>query len=281
MGTVFSIDVRDPGDWTDAIADVVGWLHRVDRVFSTYRPGSDVSRLQRREIRLAEADPLRGRGPRPVRGPGDRHRRTLLGPAGRPDRPDRAGQGLGGGGREPAAAGARLGQPRGQRRRRRPAGRRGRARSRVDGRDRRPAPARPDPGHRAGARPRRRDVRHRRARRARPRPVHRPAGHPPGQRDRHRAGSVHSGRVRDGRVRARPLGAALDRPDSRVRRAARRPGRAPARQRGPGPAEAQAAGGIRRPAARSAGRGRARRWPGRRWPRARARCGRRRPGRAG
>jgi FAD:protein FMN transferase len=58
MGTVFSIDVRDPGDWTDAIADVVGWLHRVDRVFSTYRPGSDVSRLQRREIRLAEADPL-------------------------------------------------------------------------------------------------------------------------------------------------------------------------------------------------------------------------------
>jgi thiamine biosynthesis lipoprotein len=58
MGTVFTIDVRDPGDWTGAIADVVGWLHRVDRVFSTYRPDSDVSRLQRREIRLAEADPL-------------------------------------------------------------------------------------------------------------------------------------------------------------------------------------------------------------------------------
>jgi FAD:protein FMN transferase len=58
MGTVFSIDVRDPGDWAEAIADVVGWLHRVDRVFSTYRPDSDVSRLQRREIRLAEADPL-------------------------------------------------------------------------------------------------------------------------------------------------------------------------------------------------------------------------------
>jgi thiamine biosynthesis lipoprotein len=58
MGTVFSIDVRDPGDWTGAIADVFGWLHRVDRVFSTYRADSDVSRLQRREIRLAEADPL-------------------------------------------------------------------------------------------------------------------------------------------------------------------------------------------------------------------------------
>jgi thiamine biosynthesis lipoprotein len=57
MGTVFSIDVRDPGDWTAAIADVVGWLHRVDAVFSTYRPGSDLSRLQRRELRLADADP--------------------------------------------------------------------------------------------------------------------------------------------------------------------------------------------------------------------------------
>ena len=58
MGTVFSIDIRDPGDWTDAVADVVAWLHRVDRVSSTYRPDSDVRRLQRREIRLADADPL-------------------------------------------------------------------------------------------------------------------------------------------------------------------------------------------------------------------------------
>ena len=58
MGTVFSIDIRDPGDWTGAVADVVAWLHRVDRIFSTYRPDSDVSRLQRREIRLADADPL-------------------------------------------------------------------------------------------------------------------------------------------------------------------------------------------------------------------------------
>jgi FAD:protein FMN transferase len=58
MGTVFSIDVRDPGDWAEAIGDVVAWLHHVDRVFSPYRPGSDLSRLQRREIRLADADPL-------------------------------------------------------------------------------------------------------------------------------------------------------------------------------------------------------------------------------
>ena len=42
MGTVFSIDIRDPGDWTDAVADVVARLHHADRVFSTYRPDSDL-----------------------------------------------------------------------------------------------------------------------------------------------------------------------------------------------------------------------------------------------
>lgn len=57
MGTVFSIDIRDSGDWTDAIADTVGWLHHVDRVFSTYRPHSDLSRLRRRDLRLSDADP--------------------------------------------------------------------------------------------------------------------------------------------------------------------------------------------------------------------------------
>lgn len=57
MGTVFSIDIRDPGDWTDAVTDVVARLHHVDRVFSTYRPDSDLNRLTRREIRLADADP--------------------------------------------------------------------------------------------------------------------------------------------------------------------------------------------------------------------------------
>jgi thiamine biosynthesis lipoprotein len=57
MGTVFSIDIRDPGDWADAVADVVGWLHHVDRVFSPYRADSDVSRLQRRELRLTDAHP--------------------------------------------------------------------------------------------------------------------------------------------------------------------------------------------------------------------------------
>jgi thiamine biosynthesis lipoprotein len=57
MGTVFSVDVRDPGDWSAAIDDVVAWLHRVDVVFSPFKPTSDVSRLSRGELRLADADP--------------------------------------------------------------------------------------------------------------------------------------------------------------------------------------------------------------------------------
>lgn len=57
MGTVFTIDVRDSGSWAEAVDDVVTWLHRVDSVFSTYRPGSDISRLRRGELRLADAAP--------------------------------------------------------------------------------------------------------------------------------------------------------------------------------------------------------------------------------
>jgi thiamine biosynthesis lipoprotein len=57
MGTVFSIDVRDPGPWADAIADAVAWLHRVDAVFSTYKVDSDISRIRRGELAIADADP--------------------------------------------------------------------------------------------------------------------------------------------------------------------------------------------------------------------------------
>lgn len=57
MGTAFSVDVRDPGDWRTAIAEVVTWLHHVDTVFSTYKPDSDISRMRRGELRLAAADP--------------------------------------------------------------------------------------------------------------------------------------------------------------------------------------------------------------------------------
>jgi len=57
MGTVFTLDVRDPGDWNHAIAEAVAWLYQVDAVFSTYRPDSDLNRLGRRELRLADAHP--------------------------------------------------------------------------------------------------------------------------------------------------------------------------------------------------------------------------------
>ena len=57
MGTVFTIDIRDPGAWDEAITDAVAWLHRVDAVFSTYKADSDISRLRRGEVGLADCDP--------------------------------------------------------------------------------------------------------------------------------------------------------------------------------------------------------------------------------
>jgi FAD:protein FMN transferase len=57
MGTAFTIDVRDPGDWSQAVADVVRWLHQVDTVFSTYRPDSDINRIQRGELHVENAHP--------------------------------------------------------------------------------------------------------------------------------------------------------------------------------------------------------------------------------
>jgi FAD:protein FMN transferase len=61
MGTVVSFDVRfaDESQRTPmgaAIADAVTWLRRVDDVFSTYRPDSQVSRLSRGEVRLVDCD---------------------------------------------------------------------------------------------------------------------------------------------------------------------------------------------------------------------------------
>lgn len=56
MGTVFSFDIRDPRTPAveTALKDAVDWLHHVDRVFSTYRPDSAVSRLARGEIGLRD-----------------------------------------------------------------------------------------------------------------------------------------------------------------------------------------------------------------------------------
>jgi FAD:protein FMN transferase len=61
MGTVVSFDVRLDDEsarpvMRAAVDDAVRWLHRVDDVFSTYRDSSQISRLGRGEVRLAECD---------------------------------------------------------------------------------------------------------------------------------------------------------------------------------------------------------------------------------
>jgi FAD:protein FMN transferase len=57
MGTVFSFDLRPPYVPAAVLEDVIAWLHRIDATFSTYRPGSDISRLARGEITVAGCAP--------------------------------------------------------------------------------------------------------------------------------------------------------------------------------------------------------------------------------
>ncbi|MDP9115949.1 MAG: FAD:protein FMN transferase [Actinomycetota bacterium] len=54
MGTVFSFDVRAPGVETSAIDAASDWLRWVDETFSTYLPGSVISRLGRGECARGE-----------------------------------------------------------------------------------------------------------------------------------------------------------------------------------------------------------------------------------
>lgn len=64
MGTAVSFDIRVPdlpdlpGDVCDALTRAMAWLHKVDALFSTYRPSSQITRLARGELRLAHCDPL-------------------------------------------------------------------------------------------------------------------------------------------------------------------------------------------------------------------------------
>lgn len=57
MGTVVSIDVRDPGDWAPAVASLTAWFHEVDARFSTFRDDSEISRLGRGDITEGECGP--------------------------------------------------------------------------------------------------------------------------------------------------------------------------------------------------------------------------------
>jgi FAD:protein FMN transferase len=56
MGMPMIVDLRDEG--TDELADLVfAWLREVDERFSTYKPGSEISRLNRGELAVADCHP--------------------------------------------------------------------------------------------------------------------------------------------------------------------------------------------------------------------------------
>jgi len=58
MGTVFSFDVRGAGPRAAAALEAAAaWLHHVDEVFSTYRPGSQISRLAAGTLALSACSP--------------------------------------------------------------------------------------------------------------------------------------------------------------------------------------------------------------------------------
>lgn len=57
MGTVFSFDIREPGVPDGALEQAVAFLHRVDATFSTYRPDSEISRLDRGELAVTDCSP--------------------------------------------------------------------------------------------------------------------------------------------------------------------------------------------------------------------------------
>jgi FAD:protein FMN transferase len=57
MGTAISVDVRDADVRPGALDDVFAWFRRVDETFSTYKDQSQIGRLGRGEIAVAECDP--------------------------------------------------------------------------------------------------------------------------------------------------------------------------------------------------------------------------------
>jgi len=57
MGTVITVDVRDPGVDQAAVDAAFAWFREVDQTFSTYRPGSEICRLFRGEVTESECRP--------------------------------------------------------------------------------------------------------------------------------------------------------------------------------------------------------------------------------
>lgn len=55
MGTVVTFDIRDAAPSESAVRAACTWLHEVDQTFSTYRSDSAICRLDRGELRVADA----------------------------------------------------------------------------------------------------------------------------------------------------------------------------------------------------------------------------------
>ena len=58
MGMPVTALVRDPGFDAAALDQAFAWLERVDALFSTYRPASEIRRLDAGTLDLRDADPL-------------------------------------------------------------------------------------------------------------------------------------------------------------------------------------------------------------------------------
>jgi thiamine biosynthesis lipoprotein len=57
MGTVFSIDIRDPGPYHHVADELTRWWQWVDRTFSPFRADSEISRLNSGELRPGDCSP--------------------------------------------------------------------------------------------------------------------------------------------------------------------------------------------------------------------------------
>ena len=80
MGTTVSIAVEPPLVSEEVIKEVVADLHDVDARFSTYRPDSEISRLDAGRAQRSERQPRCSPCPRGLRPPRDGHRRRLRRP---------------------------------------------------------------------------------------------------------------------------------------------------------------------------------------------------------
>ena len=57
MGLPIVVDVRDDGEADEALAELFDWLRWVDATFSTYKDDSEISRINRGELRREDAHP--------------------------------------------------------------------------------------------------------------------------------------------------------------------------------------------------------------------------------